>query len=78
MPINAVKPVYNRKTKDYGVEVHRDVHALGSYAGSGYLVYDDPKRVAEEIAAGKLLQSWKPVKVQAVLRHLLSEVAAAG
>ncbi len=71
--VNAVKPVWTGKA--FKVEVQRDVHSLGSLAQAGFLVYDDPKRVLQEIKDGRLLQSWSDRKKHAVIDFLESEIA---
>ncbi len=70
---NAVKPVWTGK--GFKVEVQRDVHSLGSLAQAGFMVYDDPQRVLQEIKDGKFLQSWTDRKRGVVIEFLESEIA---
>lgn len=70
--ITAVKPVWNGKS--FKVEVHRDVHSLGTAAQQGFLVYDDPVRVLQEVKDRKLVGSWSDRKRECLIEFLEAEV----
>jgi hypothetical protein len=69
--ITAVKPVWTGK--EFKMEVVRDVHAIGAYAGAGYLVYDDPAGTLERVKARTLIGSWTDRKRAAVVAFLEAE-----
>lgn len=69
--ITAVKPVWTGK--EFKVDVVRDVHSLGSYAGAGFLVYDDPVRVLKDVKEGRLLPNWSDRKRHAIIDFLEAE-----
>lgn len=74
--VTAVKPVFNRTTQKYEVEVVKDADPILCH--SGYLVYDDPLKTRNAILAAQLLQSWTPKKVNAVLAHLNAAIEERG
>jgi hypothetical protein len=74
--ITAVKPVYNRKTRQYDLDIRDDVSGpLGTYAQEGYLVYDDPDKTLYDIWDGRLIDNWNDKKREAIIAHLRSRGA---
>lgn len=72
MPITAVKPVYNRKTRTYEIEVVED--ADPGLVQHGYFVYDSAAHCIPRIEEGRLLGHWNEAKRAAVLAHLRGKV----
>lgn len=68
MSVTALKTKYSFKTKTYAVEAVFDANVL--LAHEGYVVFDDAKRAFEDIATGRLIDSWKDAKKVAVLEWL--------
>lgn len=70
--ITAVKPIWTGK--EFKVDVVRDVHSLGSYAGAGFLVYDDPVRILKDVKEGRMVPNWGDRKRAAIINFLEAEV----
>lgn len=66
--ITAIKPVFDRKTQTFSVDVRRDANVL--LAHEGWLVFDNPVTVKASIEAGHMISHWTPRKRAAVLAWL--------
>jgi len=53
--MTAIKPIWNRSTKTYDIDVIQDASPLAAH--EGYMVYDDTFRAIGLIVAGVLIQS---------------------
>lgn len=73
--VTAVKPIYNRKTKTYDVDVRRDANVL--LAHEGFLVFQDAAYALAGVQSGSLIGSWEPKKRAAVKVFLTREVYGA-
>ncbi len=69
--IKALKPVYNHKTKTYGVQVLVNANPL--LAHEGWLIYDNAETALDAIQRGPLLSHWVPKKRAAAIAHLTAE-----
>lgn len=72
--ITAIKPVYDRRTRRFDIEVVRDANVL--LAHTGFLVFDDPVRALANVVAGRLIPRWSVTKRQAVINWLEAEAKA--
>lgn len=72
MNFTAVKPVYNRKTKKYDIEVVENADVL--LAHNGYFVFDDLRQARNAVIVKSLLGNWKPAKRDAVLAWLTARI----
>ncbi len=54
MRLTAIKPVFNRKTKQYEIESHKGEGELISLVDRGFYVTDDLPRTLGFLTAGKL------------------------
>ena len=64
----AIKPVYNRSTKTYTIQVIENAQPI--MAHEGFLVYDNASRALGDIIRGRLLQSWHQDKKDAIVHYL--------
>lgn len=72
--MTAVKPVYNRRTRCYDVEVIRDADPIQAHYG--YMVFDDAAYALACIERGTLISHWSTAKVEAVKVYLSSIINA--
>lgn len=71
--MTGLKPIYNRKTKKYTIEVVRGADPI--LVHSGYFIYEDALYARDAILDGTLLSHWSAKQVNAVLAYLNGEIA---
>ncbi len=72
--IQAIKPVFDRKTQSFSVSHIQNADVL--LAHEGWLVYDNPQTTLDKIDSGALLAHWTPKKRTAAANFLGSQLAS--
>ncbi len=73
--IQAIKPVFDRKTQSFNVSHIPEADVL--LAHDGWLVYDNPQTTLDAIDRGALLGNWTPKKRAAAATFLGNQLLAA-
>lgn len=68
----AVKPVFDRPTQTFSLEVIRDADVL--LAHNGYFVYNDPEKALAGLKSGVFVPKWTERKRAAVVEFLQEEI----